>query len=260
MTDFIYYSQISIGTYVVAWFLAWVQLGKNQSLWRGGFILMMLMGLAFQTLSVYVRGQTIQHCPMRTLPDLILFVAWSLGLLSFLSGGFLRGIIITLFTAPMLAGLQLVALMMPKGAFEVEKKATTLLLELHAALALMAYAAFAMACVVAWMFLIQEKMLKNHRINGLFYKLPPLNEISKSVQRYVWLGVSILSVSLALSFWIEGQTAWKKLAAVWTVWLMYAWIGYVYRCHGLTPRKIAWLAVLGFLVPLISLGFVRSVN
>ena len=55
--------------------------------------------------------------------------------------------------------------------------------ELHAALALVAYGAFALAAVAGVMYVVQEKLLKKHRLNSFFHILPPIAELSVALQR-----------------------------------------------------------------------------
>ena len=38
-----------------------------------------------------------------------------------------------------------------------------------------------MACITGVMYLVQERLLKQHRIGGLFYQLPPIQELAKAI-------------------------------------------------------------------------------
>ncbi|HCN29201.1 MAG TPA: hypothetical protein DIT64_10730 [Verrucomicrobiales bacterium] len=224
---------------------------------RGVQLAAMLAGFALQTASIYLRGQQVGQCPMKSLPDILVFVAWSIALLYFLVGSTFRVSLLGMFTAPLLVVMHGLAFSFPGGFRPYPVKGQIIaLVELHAALALVAYAAFALACVTGVMYLLQERLLKKHLIGGLFYELPPIQGLARAIQRMVMLGVVLLSASLGISFKLEGVAAGPKLAIAWGVWALYTLISIVIWRHTLSPRQTAWLAALGFVIPFISLWLV----
>jgi ABC-type uncharacterized transport system permease subunit len=160
-----------------------------------------------------------------------------------------------LFTAPLVTGLQGMALVQGFKPYAVKGKINALV-ELHAAVALIAYAAFALACITGVMYLVQERLLKQHRIGGLFYQLPPIQGLGKAIQRLVGLGLFLLSSALALSFALHTPVSNPKLVFSWVVWALYAVIAILMWRHVTSPRRTAWLAVIGFILPFISLWIV----
>ncbi|MCA1963184.1 MAG: hypothetical protein LDL31_04475, partial [Prosthecobacter sp.] len=107
-------------------------------------------------------------------------------------------------------------------------------------------------------YLLQERLLKQHRIGGLFYQLPPIQGLARAIQRLVLFGLALLSVSLALSFRLTTPISSPKLVFAWAVWGLYAVIGLIMWRHVLSPRQTAWLAALGFVIPFISLWLVTT--
>lgn len=219
--------------------------------------LFMLAGFAFQTAGLYFRGQEVGQCPMKSLSDILLFIAWSMVLLYFLVGPAYRLSLLGLFTAPMVILLLSLAALLP-GAFAPYpvKNQIIALVELHAAIALVAYAAFAMAAVTGVMFLLQERLLKSHRIGQLFFQLPPIRELARAIFRLVLLGFALLSTALALSFGLENTAPTSKLAFAWGVWGLYATVALLMWRHTFSPRRTAWLAVAGFTAPFVSLWLI----
>jgi len=106
------------------------------------------------------------------------------------------------------------------------------------------------------MYLVQERLLKQHRIGGLFYQLPPIQGLAKAIQRLVGLGLVLLSSALAISFALQTTVSNPKLVFSWIVWALYAVISFLMWRHVTSPRRTAWLAVLGFMLPFISLWIV----
>lgn len=222
-------------------------------------LLPMAAGFVLQTCAVQLRGQAVGQCPMKSLSDILVFIAWSVVLLYFLVGGAYRSSLLGLFTAPLVAAMQALAFYVaePFPAYP-EKGKIIVLVELHAALALIAYAAFALACITGVMYLLQERFLKRHHISGLFYQLPPIQGLAKSIRRLAWLGLLLLSVALAISYVLHQPVSNPKLILAWGVWVLYALISLLMWRHLVSPRQTAWLAVVGFAVPFLSLWLVTG--
>jgi HemX protein len=127
---------------------------------------------------------------------------------------------------------------------------------LHAPLALIAYAAFALACITGVMFLIQDYLLKRHRIHALFHQLPPIHHLSRAIVRMVGLGVLLLGVVMVSTLNIKEPIAGTKLLFSWGVLALYAVILVLMWRHAFGARRTAWLAVVGFALPFVSLWIV----
>ena len=52
---------------------------------------------------------------------------------------------------------------------------------------------------------------------------------------------------------------WVSLIFSWVVWALYALITVLFWRHATSPRQTAWLAVVGFLAPFVSLWIVTHV-
>lgn len=225
---------------------------------KGQWVLMAL-ALALQSGFLYLRGEVHGRCPLTNLFEVFIFIGWSMVLLYFLVGATYRLSLLGLFTAPMVALLQTLALL--SSLDTASPKARSLpnaWLELHAAISLIAYAAFALGCVTGVMYLMQERMLKRHKIHALFFQLPPIHELARAIQRLVLLGLVLLSLGLAAAYPLHIPISNPKMIFTWCVWGMYALIAVVMWRHILSARQTAWLAVVGFLVPLVSLWIVTK--
>ena len=218
----------------------------------------MAVGLALQTGFLYLRGQQHGRCPLTNLFEVFIFIGWCIVLIYFLVGATYRLSLLGLFTAPLVALLQTLALLSPLDQDQGPRSAPNAWLEIHAAISLIAYAAFALACVTGIMYLVQARLLKRHDIHQLFYQLPPIHELAKAIQRLVCWGLLLLSGGLAASWPLHLPISNPKLIFAWSVWGLYALIYLIMRRHMLSARQIAWLAVLGFAVPLVSLWIVTK--
>lgn len=227
---------------------------KHQWQW-----LTMLLGFALQTGAIYFRGHEVHQCPMKSMSDILVFIAWSIVLLYFLVGSTYRMSLMGFFTAPLVALMQGLAAAIP-NAFPLYNTKTKIdpYVELHVALSLIAYAAFAIACITGIMYLLQERFLKRHKIGGLFYQLPPIQGMAKVIERIIWFGLLLLSVGLVISFKLDTPVTSPKLVVAWIVWALYALIALLIWRQVLSPRQIAWLASVGFLIPFITLRLVTT--
>ncbi|MDB6075080.1 MAG: cytochrome biosis protein, partial [Verrucomicrobiaceae bacterium] len=70
----------------------------------------MAVGLVFQTAFLYLRGQQHGRCPLTNLFEVFIFIGWCIVLLYFLVGATYRLSLLGVFTAPMIALLQALAL------------------------------------------------------------------------------------------------------------------------------------------------------
>ena len=216
----------------------------------------MAVGFALQSAFLYLRGQQHGRCPLTNLFEVFIFIGWSIMLLYFLVGGAFRLSLLGVFTAPLLTLLQTISLLSPFDQIEAKHGKVNPWLELHAAVALIGYAAFALACIAGIMFLLQERQLKKHRINALFHQLPPIHDLAKAIERLVLLGVILLSVALAAAFKINIPITNAKMLFSWGVWLLYAGILFVMWRRQFSARHTAQLAIGGFAIVFISIWIV----
>ncbi len=121
--------------------------GRNHPrLWNRGA---MAAGFLFQTLFLIERGRATGHCPLTNLFEVLIFLSWSITLFYFLIGHAYRLSLLGGFTGPLVLLIQAAALAgvadppHAAGAFPPHPA----WLEWHAALSVMAYAAFALAAV-----------------------------------------------------------------------------------------------------------------
>ena len=224
--------------------------GWKESRWH---LLPMALGFAFQVGFLYLRGKVDGRCPVTSIYEVLIFIGWSIVLLYFLVGAAYRLSLLGVFTAPLVASMQIAALLSHFDAQTPVRKPTTPLLELHVTSALIAYAAFALACITGVMFLIQDFLLRRHRIHALFHQLPPIHYLGQAIFRMVLLGVLLLSASLAMSLPMHQPVGLAKLILGWGVWGVYLVIFILMWLHTLSARQTAWMAVLGYVIPMATL-------
>ena len=137
----------------------------------------------------------------------------------------------------------------------------------HALLAFFSYAAFAIACGVAVMYLIQQHFLKTKNFGALFQKLPSLETLDEISYRCLAVGFPLLTIAIISgAIWSE-----QAMGSYWVwdpkqTWSLITWLIYAALLHGrLTVgwrgKRAALLSILGFIVLLITfIGMKHSIT
>ena len=222
---------------------------------RGNF-LVMAVGFILQTAFLHSRGQAAGRCPLTNLFEVLVFLCWAMVLLYFVVGGTYRLSLLGAFTAPLVFLLQTIAQLLPSASIPVVyRKSAGMWPELHAALALMSYGAFALAFVASVMYLVQERLLKKHRLNSFFHTLPPIADLSAALHRVILAGFIMLTVGL-ISGLMAGTPAYFKATLLVSgfVWVPYGALLIFRMRHTCSPRKFAWMSAAAFLLALGTLG------
>jgi ABC-type uncharacterized transport system permease subunit len=111
---------------------------------------------------------------------------------------------------------------------------------------MVAYGAFALACVAGVMYLVQERQLKTHQLHSIFYHLPPLTNLFAALTRLLWLGFALYSAGLISGFFTGGPLPRTKMIGAFAVWLFYGAILQGRHLRWFAPKRVAALCVLAF--------------
>jgi cytochrome c-type biogenesis protein CcsB len=121
---------------------------------------------------------------------------------------------------------------------------------IHVVTAFLGYAAFALAFGVAILYLVQERRPRE--------SLPPPTQLDRLIYRAAVLGFLLLTLGI-LTGAVWAETAWGRYWSwdpkeTWSLitWLIYATLLHARLLKGWQGRRIAWLAVLGFLAVLFT--------
>jgi len=224
-----------------------------------GTIVCMVLAFACQLGVLASRGELRGKCPLGDYGEILAFLAWSLVLFYLVVGPTYRISLLGLFTAPVVAVFQLVALvpgMMDRNPAKVEKVDPWG--ESHAAFSVLSYGAFALAAIAALMFLVLNKKLKEHQLgSSLFRNLPPVRSLLDSVARLTTLGAGILTVGIISAFMMErDNSSGSHLVAAVATWVAYLAVVVMYYWRGITPRRLSSSVILVFVLSLLVFAFV----
>ena len=204
------------------------------------------LGFIFQTAFLSIRGNELHRCPITNLFEVIIFVAWSVALFYIVVGPAYRLSLMGAFTAPVVVLLQLFALLASIDQRHAAKLPPNSWLEFHASISLVAYGAFALACIAGVMYLVQERQLKTHQLHSIFYHLPPLSDLFAAITRLLWWGYALYTLGLISGFFVGEPLPWLQIICAVGVWILYGLILQGRYLRWFAPKRVAALCIIGF--------------
>jgi len=204
------------------------------------------LGFIFQTAFLSIRGHALGRCPLTNLFEVFIFLAWSVALIYMLVGPAYRLSLMGAFTAPLVVLLQGFALLAPIDTRHPVKLPANPWLEFHASISLVAYGAFALACIAGVMYLVQERQLKTHQLHSIFSHLPPLTDLFAAITRLLWWGFALYTLGLVSGFFVGQPLPYVQVVCAFGVWLLYAAILQGRHLRRLAPKHVAALCIVGF--------------
>ena len=203
-------------------------------------------GFVLQTAFLYVRGHAIGRCPITNLFEVFIFLAWSITFIYMVVGPTYRLSLMGAFTAPLVSAIQIFALLAPIDVRHQMRAPANAWLEFHASMSMIAYGAFALACIAGLMFLVQERQLKSRQLHSIFQHLPPLHDLFVVITRLLWAGFALYTAGLLSGFFTGQPLPIVKMVCAFAVWLFYGVILHGRHLRLLAPKRVAALCIVAF--------------
>ncbi len=214
--------------------------------------LLLLSGFVVHTTALTVRGVTAHHFPATNLFESLSLFCWMV------AGGYLllewryRIPILGSFVAPLNCLGVIAATFNPQAITPLPPALKSAWLYVHAAASFLGEGAFALAFVVSFVYLLQERHIRRKRLGGLFQKLPSLSQLDDLNYKLLTLGFPFLTLGIITGA-IWAQYAWGSYWSwdpkeTWSLitWLIYAAILHGRMTVGWRGRRAAILSVIGF--------------
>lgn len=216
-----------------------------------------LLGLGFIAHAVEIGWRGVEHVhPGTSVREALGFLAW------LMVGGYLlatlrqRLQILGAFVAPAAIVILAAARLSPSGE---ALPGLTLLGRIHISLATFGVAIFALATLLAVLYLIEDRNLKHKRFEGfIFRRGTALESLDLLAHRLVLAGFPIFTLAIMLGvIWVSQRgSGWRPeypLALV--TWISFAALIVTRTTHGWRGRRAAWLTVVGFAGAVLVLAF-----
>ncbi len=159
--------------------------------------------------------------------------------------------------APLGALLLVASLLAPLRPGTIEEAQRALILT-HVGLVLIGLGVFALAAVLAVLYLIQDRQLRRRQFGALFQRLPSLEELDAAHFRLVVLGFVVYTVALVLGFvWmfeasLDSSTTRVGMALV--AWVVFAAVIHTRITSGWRGSQSAWMTVFGCVTTFLVLA------
>lgn len=220
---------------------------------------LLLCGLVLHTVTLAMRGFSLERCPVNNLFEATAFFLWTFLVAYGVMGAFPRLRFLGTYVAPLAFAVGFFAMMPsldpphgPKPEF------TGGWISLHATLILLSYGAFGLAAAAAAMFLTQDHDLKLHKLRAILSKLPPIERIERIESRLLVAGWTLLTIGIAIiPLAVDRPEGVSLLADSKVLWSLVVWGAYSvlvvwhfrFRFVG---RRFAWGVVANFVFVLLT--------
>jgi len=219
-------------------------------------------GLALHFADLLNRARELHSVPYRTLGGSVSFFGWMLGV-AYLALAVRHGERTTgPFLIPIIIAATVAGLLLPDSASPPAPGTHGSVFAFHVTFAILAYAAFALSCVISILYLVQSHQIRRGRTGLLFSRLPPLEVLGRMNRTSVSIGLAVLSLSLVLGL-VRAEQVWTTLADPKIEWAVltlavYGLLLWMDR-RGWEGPRVAILSIVGFGLVLFSYTVVNMV-
>ena len=133
----------------------------------------------------------------------------------------------------------------------------------HVTLSILAYAAFALSCVLSFIFLVENRLLRNRNLGEVVWRLPALELLERMSQSSVLVGLVSIAIGTVLGFiWVDRMTGqyWyydPKYVITLVVLLLYAVYLPLARTAAWRGARASRLCIFNFVVVVLSFTVVN---
>jgi len=226
---------------------------QKDFLQRAGFFIL-LVGFICHTVTIvygFTRGG---HLPVTNLHETLSFASWAVAGV-FLAIQFKYNLkILGVYAAPFIAMIMVVVSMIPNDPGQTTTVLKSFWLISHVTAIFIGEAAFALACGLGILYLIQENAIKAKKHRFFFKRLPSLELLDTTGYICIVIGFTMLTLGLITGL-VYAKSVWGRFWSwdpkeVWSgiTWLFYAALLHERLTVGWRGRRSAIMAIIGFIV------------
>ena len=223
------------------------------------------VGAVLHAAHIVVASLVLRVCPVEGIHFPMSVAAMSMSVAYVVARKRLKVEVAGVFVAP-LALTSLLASRFVGGGAEPGARIKSAILPFHVTTNLFGVAFFTLAFSAATLYLIQERLLKKKRIDGVFRRLPPLDVLDRAEHRFLLSGFPLLTIGIVTgTLWarrVEMGIPGEALRAVfgYVTWLVIAGVLFLRAVAGWRGRRAAYgtIAGFGFAIIVLMLYLLRS--
>lgn len=219
---------------------------------------LLCFGFLFHSTSIALGFFRSGHIPVNNLNETLLIAAWAVvGVFLWVQYKY-RLKILGVYAAPLAAFVMVMASQLSREPAQTKNIFNSFWFHIHILGVFIGEAAFALACGLGILYLIQEYAIKS-KTHGFFYKrLPSLELLDLTGYACIIIGFILLTLGLITGF-VYAESLWGRLWSwdpkeIWSgiTWLIYAALLHQRMTVGWKGRKSAIMAIIGFMVILFT--------
>lgn len=223
---------------------------------------LMFLGLVAHYLSLLMRAKGTHTVPYHDLQGSMSLFGWLLAVTYLCLEIYHRQRTVGAFVLPIILGFFFTAYLMPNHP-SPPTAAHGVMFALHVTLSILAYAAFALSCVLSLMYLAEERFLKIRKLGDVVWRLPPLELLERMSHTSVLLGLITIAAGTALGFLVvdrqPGQPAYFDPKYVVTLIVLGLYVAYfqLARTTAWRGARASKLCVFNFVLVILSFTVVN---
>ena len=253
---------LTLAAYVASFgcYLGYLAAGKEWS-GRAGSLLLGI-GLITHYYSLLERSRALHTVPYHDLAGSMSLFGWLLALTYLALEVFHRQRSVGALVLPFVLAFFLIAAGAPPDR-TAPVPARGVAFALHVTLSILAYAAFALSCVLSVIYLAQQRLLHQRKSSTVLWRLPPLDLLDRMSQSGALVGIISIAIGTTLGFlWVDrltGEVWHYDLKYVVTLLVLVAYIIYLRLARNPTWRgaRASQLCIFNFAIVIFSFTVVN---
>jgi ABC-type uncharacterized transport system permease subunit len=256
---------VTAGVYLTASVLfAMYLLGKAEHAWRWAPRLVAI-GVPLHATQIVVSSLVLRVCPVQGIHFAMSVVSMLVAAVYVVGRSRFRIDVVGAFVAPMALTFLLASQFVGASVADA-RPLRSAILPFHVAANLLGVALFTLAFAAACAYLVQEKRLKQKKLDGVMQRLPPLDALDKAEHRFLVLGFPLMTFGvLSGTLWAReveagGAAEIARAAFGYVSWSLFGAVLLLRAAAGWRGRRAAYgtIAGFGFAVLVLLLYLVRD--
>ena len=230
---------------------------QRNYLHRSGYVLM-IAGFIGHTLSIIYNGVISNEFPVRNLHETLSLAGWAVAGFFLIFQSKFKLKVLGIYAAPLIALIMIAVSQVPNTPIQEQNIFRNFWLISHVISVFIGNAAFAIACGIGILYILQEGAIKNKNPGFFFKRLPSLDMLDATGYTCIIAGFTLLTFGLITGF-IYAKSVWGRFWSwdpkeVWAgiTWLFYAALLHERLTAGWRGRRAAIMAIVGFAILLFT--------
>ena len=202
--------------------------------------LLMFLGLVTHYLALLMRARGTHTVPYHDLQGSMVLFGWLLAVTYLCLEIYHKQRTVGGFVLPVILVFFLAAYLVPDHS-NTPTTVHGVVFALHVTLSILAYAAFALSCVLSLMYLAEERVLRMRRLGEVVWRLPPLELLERMSHTSVLVGLVTIAVGTSLGFLtVDRQLATEHYSYFDPKYVFTLFVLALYAIYFRLARTAAW--------------------